>query len=214
MNTSHLLEHYGVAIGAITGALAARGKQLDLFGVVVLALVTAFGGGTLRDLLLGDLPVGWIREPSLVATATATALGTFALARHLTLPTSVLWIADAFALALFTVIGARKAFAFAVPSSIAVTMGVVTGVAGGMLRDVLTGEIPLVFRPQIYLYATAALCGAAVFVVLSDVQPGHPMNSILGILVTLGMRLAAIRWKLSLPVFPQDPGGTGTDAKG
>ncbi|MBM3844718.1 MAG: trimeric intracellular cation channel family protein [Verrucomicrobia bacterium] len=198
------IEHFGVAVGAIGGALAARGKQLDLFGVVVLAWVTAFGGGSLRDLLLGDLPVFWIRQPELVWTTTAAALATFGWARRRTTPDNTLVVADACALALFTVVGASKAMNFAVAPSIAVAMGVVTGVAGGMLRDVLTGEIPLVFRQQIYLYATASLCGASTFVLLSEFLPSRPWNPVAGILVTLVMRLAAIRWKLALPVFHKE----------
>jgi len=197
----YLLEHFAVAVSAITGVLAARGKQVDLFGVLVLALATAFGGGTVRDWMLGDVPVTWIRDPNYVATATATALITFLLARHFEALRHILLVADAFALALFTIVGAQKALNFHVAPSIAVAMGVTTGVVGGMLRDVLAGEIPLVFRPQIYLYATASLLGALVFVLLAEVFPQQPADTVIGISVVLVLRLAALRWKLGLPVF-------------
>lgn len=197
----YALEHFGVGVAAITGVLAARGKQVDLFGVIVLALVAAFGGGTLRDLLVGDRPLFWIRDPSFLLNASGVALIAFFAARFYEFPKFVLLVADAFALALFTAIGVKKALAFDVAPSIAVAMGVITGVAGGMMRDVLTGEIPLVFRRDIYLYATAALCGASVFVLLRNLSLTEQANMVVAAVVTLVLRLAAIRWKLGLPVF-------------
>jgi uncharacterized membrane protein YeiH len=195
------MEHWAVAVAAVSGVLAGQGKRVDLFGVLVLALVTAFGGGTLRDLLLGDVPVIWMREPHLLTTASSAAFATFIAARYFHPPVYTLLVADAFALALFTMIGTKKALAWGVAPSIAVTLGVITGVAGGIIRDVLTGEIPLVFRPQIYLYATAALVGAVVFVLVAG--SGHqPQAALLtGAAATLSLRLAAIRWKLNLPEF-------------
>jgi uncharacterized membrane protein YeiH len=196
-----VLEHFGVTVGAISGVLAARGKQVDLFGVIVLAIVTAFGGGTVRDLLL-DAPVFWMSDSSFLHNAGITALFTFFVVRVYAFPETVLMIADAFVLALFTVVGARKALAFGSGPAIAVTMGVITGVVGGVLRDVLTGEIPLVFRRQIYLYATAALIGALVFVGLHHAWPERPHTGVVaGLGVTLLLRLAAIRWRVSLPEF-------------
>lgn len=197
----YLMEHFAVAVAAVSGVLAGRGKQVDLFGVFVLALVTAFGGGTLRDLMVGDLPVAWIRDTPLLGTASTAAVVTFFAARFFEMPRNLLLVADAFALALITMIGARKALGFDVAPSVAVAMGVISGVAGGIVRDVLTGEIPLVLRPQIYLYATAAMLGATVFVLMT--QGGQPPQVALltGATVTLALRLAAIRWKLRLPVF-------------
>jgi uncharacterized membrane protein YeiH len=197
----YILEHFGVGVAAVTGVLAARGKRVDLFGVVVLALVTAFGGGSLRDVLLRDVPVFWIRDPNYLLNAVSVALVAFFVARFRQLPETALLIADAFALALFTTIGAKKALAFGVAPSIAVAMGIVTGVVGGIMRDVLTGEIPLVFRREIYLYATAALCGAVVLVLLNRWLPQPQVNMILASATTLILRLAAIRWKLGLPIF-------------
>ena len=197
----YFLEHFGVTVAAITGVLAARGKQVDLFGVLVLALVTALGGGTVRDVLLGDLPVFWTADQSYVLNATATAVVTFYLVRYHELPTTVLMVADAFVLALFTMIGTRKGLAFHVQPSIAVLMGVTTGVVGGILRDLLIGEIPLVFRRHIYLYATAAFGGASAFVLLNNYSASAKWNSILGVFVTLLLRLAGIRWRVALPLF-------------
>src|SRR5919202_1350674 len=102
------LEHFGVSVSAISGVLAARGKRIDLFGVLVLALVTAFGGGTVRDVLVGDLPPVWLRVPDYLLNAALTAVAAFFVVRLLELPRGVLLIADACALALFTIIGTRK----------------------------------------------------------------------------------------------------------
>jgi uncharacterized membrane protein YeiH len=197
----YVLEHFGVSVAAITGVLAARGKQVDLFGVLVLALVTAFGGGTVRDVLLGNLPVFWTADQSFILNASIAAVVTFYLVRFHELPVSVLMVADAFALALFTMIGTRKAAAISVAPAIAVMMGVTTGVAGGILRDLLIGEIPLVFRREIYLYATAAFGGALCFVLLHQYGVSAQMNAIISTLATLLLRLAGIRWKIQLPMF-------------
>jgi uncharacterized membrane protein YeiH len=195
-----LLEQFGVSVAAISGALAARGKQVDLFGVIVLALVTAFGGGTIRDLLL-DAPVFWIQHPGYLFNAFATAVMTFYLVRYRELPGTVLLVADAFALALFTMVGTRKGLSLGTPGSVAVVMGVITGVAGGIARDLLIGEIPLVFRREIYLYATAAFVGASVFVMLDHWGVNSQANMIVSTTTTLLLRLAGIRWRIALPLF-------------
>jgi uncharacterized membrane protein YeiH len=202
----YLLEHFAVAVCAITGVLAARGKRVDLFGIVVLAIVTAVGGGTLRDLLLDIRPVFWVADPNYLLTAVGFALLTFLVSRRGRWPMRILLIADAFGLALFTVIGVEKSLAAEAPGTVAVVLGVLTGVAGGMLRDVLTGEIPLVFRKQIYLYATAALVGASLYIGLREVPVPQPHLRLGCITVILVLRLAAMRWKLALPEFQsQEP---------
>jgi uncharacterized membrane protein YeiH len=196
-----LLDHFGVTVAAITGVLAARGKEVDLFGVIVLALVTAFGGGTIRDLALGSVPVFWVTNSGFLINGSITAVVTFYLVRYHELPTTVLMVADAFVLALFTIAGARKGLAFAVAPSIAIAMGVITGVMGGVLRDLLIGEIPLVFRREIYLYATAAFFGSCVFVLLQHWRPGGKGNVVMGATAVLLLRLAGIRWRIALPMF-------------
>jgi uncharacterized membrane protein YeiH len=196
----YFLDLFGVAVFAVTGSLAAGKKQMDLFGVVVLALATALGGGTLRDLILGAHPVFWISDTTYIFVGTAVAISVFVLARFLRPPARTLKFADAFGLAVFTVIGTQKAISLGVPGSIAVIMGVMTGVAGGIIRDMLSGEIPLVLKAEIY--ATASLCGAVVFAVLTNHFPDVPYPTPVAISVVLSLRLAAIHWKISLPVFP------------
>jgi uncharacterized membrane protein YeiH len=195
----YLLDLIGIAVFAITGSLAAGKKRMDLLGVVVLATVTALGGGTLRDLILGACPVFWVSSPVYLFVAAATAIVTFLLVRFFNLPHKLLSIADAFGLAVFTVVGTQKALALGTSPGIAVVMGVMTAVVGGMIRDVLSGEIPLILRREIY--ATASLFGAIVFCVISVFLQSHTLAIIASIAVTLGLRLSAIKWNLSLPLF-------------
>ena len=196
----YLADLFGVAVFAVTGALMAGRKSMDLFGVLVIAIITALGGGTLRDLILDNHPVSWIRDDCYIWVASLAALGTVIWV-YLTRPIHEkgLLIADAFGLSVFTVIGSEVAMQYAMPSSTAVIMGVMTGVAGGVMRDVICNEIPLIFRKEIY--ATACLFGALTFVLLREVQTPHWLDTGVAMLVVLTIRLAAIRWHLSLPRF-------------
>ena len=197
----YLFEHLGVAVRAISGVLAAGGKRIDLFGVIVLAVVTALGGGTLRDMALHKAEVFWIQDSNYVLTAMGTAVLMFFIARRWRMPPKSLAIADAFALGFFTILGTAKALVCDAGPFNAVVLGVMTGVAGGILRDVLVGEIPLVFRPATYLYATAAIAGIAVFVcggTLDGRKPGEPLAWRGD---HPGFALTSIQWRWSLPVF-------------
>ena len=195
----YFLDLFGTAVFAITGSLAAGKKRMDLFGVIVLALVTAIGGGTLRDLILQTDRVFWIADPTYIYVSAAAAILTFLLARRHVIPTRMFLVPDAFGLAIFTVIGAQKALALGISPAIAVIMGMMTGVVGGMMRDVLSGEIPLILRGEIY--ATASFAGGVVFAALMRLWPNEPLNIFLSVIVILSLRLAAIHWKVSLPVF-------------
>ena len=207
MTTQANLEHHSVGTAAISGVLAASGRQIDFFGVIVLAAVTTFGGGTLRDLLLGALPPPWLRDPSLLHTVLIAAVGTFFAARWLRFPQRVLLVADAGALALFTIIGTRKGMDHGLPPTAAIVTGVVTGVAGGMLRDTLLREVPLVFRREINLYATAAFLGAALYALVPRREwHNEPTVYAAAITLILGLRLASMKWRLTLPDFvSRDP---------
>ena len=194
-----LLDLFGVAVFAASGALEAGRKRMDVFGTVVVAIVTAIGGGTLRDLTLGIRPVLWISNPIYVIVATVAALVTFVLARWIQFPMKVLLILDAFGLAMYTIIGCQRALDVNVSYIIVVVMGVITGVAGGILRDILCGEIPLVLRHEIY--ATASLAGGILFVTLYSLGVDKSTTVISAVALISIIRLAAIYWRLSLPVF-------------
>jgi uncharacterized membrane protein YeiH len=195
---SDLLGLLGVAVCAITGVLEAGRKQIDLFGVVVIALVAALGGGTLRDLLLAR-PVFWVVEHDYLVAALAAGLATFVLARLVRLPTRLFLIPDALGLALFTIIGTRIALELNAHWLVASLMGVITGVFGGIVRDVLCNEVPLVFSGE--LYASAAWSGALLLVltharhVEGNIAVAAPMVAVFLI------RMAGIHWRIRLPKF-------------
>jgi len=195
-----LIEFFGVAVFAVSGALAAGRKSLDLLGVVVIATVTAVGGGTTRDLLLDRNPVFWIAEPTYLAVATAAALLTVAYTRWRRAPAKALAIADALGLGFFVIGGAQIAEALELPWIIIVVMGVVTGVAGGVIRDVLTAEIPMILRRG-ELYATTAIVGVSAYLLLVALGVPRPIPAGVGMVTIVAFRLAAIFWGLRLPVF-------------
>jgi len=163
-----LLDLLGVAVFAVSGALQAGRKSMDLFGVVVIAVVTAIGGGTIRDVLLENRPIFWIEDPNYLLVILAAAALTIVYTRFFEPPRGSLLVADAFGLSLFTIVGANIADQAGAPGLIVVIMGAITGAAGGLLRDVLCAEIPLILRRDIY--ATAAIAGATVYVLLTGLN--------------------------------------------
>jgi uncharacterized membrane protein YeiH len=201
----YYLDLLGVAVFAVSGALAAGRKSLDLLGVLVIAVVTAIGGGTLRDLLLNRHPIFWIADPSYLVVISISALLTLVYVRLRRPPGNSLLIADAFGLALFTIMGARIAEDAGLSPIIIVLMGAMTGVAGGILRDVLSAEVPLILRRDIY--ATAAIAGASLYLVVQALGSGATVATAVGICAILVLRLLAILSGLRLPVFrlPEEP---------
>lgn len=192
----------GCAVFAIAGTLLAFRKHMDGFGVIVLASATAIGGGTTRDLIL-DVPVFWVEDPTYFAVIAGTALITIVWLRFKAyIPVNRLLIADAFGIAFFTVLGAEKALTSGVHPIIAVILGTMTAVFGGMIRDVLARDVPMVLKSE--LYATTCIAGGVLFVVLYPFNPAIAMVS--AILTTLVFRLGAIRYHWSLTVFKEPSG--------
>ncbi len=172
---------------------------MDIFGVVVLGYVTALGGGTLRDIILGIRPIFWVSDSLYLAVATVAAISTFFLARRWKLPVNVLMLADAIGLAVFTTIGFQKALYVTNSYSIAIIMGVITAAFGGLIRDILSGEVPLILRREIY--ASASLCGAVMLAFLTYLDLAASLALSSAILTALIIRVAALYWNLSLPLF-------------
>jgi len=165
----YIADLLGVAVFATAGALAAQGKRLDILGVVVLAIVTSIGGGTIRDITLDIHPVVWIADTTYLWVAIISAVVAFVVCRYMQYPRRLLLILDAMGLALFTVLGAEKALALEFSPIIAVMMGVITGCAGGMIRDILTGQIPLILQRDGELYATCSIVGAIFYIAFYEV---------------------------------------------
>ncbi|HSO06461.1 MAG TPA: trimeric intracellular cation channel family protein [Pelomicrobium sp.] len=187
-----------VAVNAATGVLEAGRKPIDLFGMVVVALAAALGGGTIRDVLL-DRSVFWIADVTYLYTAFLAGVATFALVRLVRLPPNLFLLPDAVGLALFTILGTEIALAFGAPWFTATLLGVITGVFGGVLRDILCNEVPLVFSGQ--LYATAAWTGAVVLVGARAAGVEGQTAAWIAFCAILAIRLAALRWHIGLPVF-------------
>jgi uncharacterized membrane protein YeiH len=199
----YLLDLFGVAVFAITGSLRVREKKLDLLGVLIIALVTALGGGTTRDVLLDIRPIFWITDMSYIVVAVLAALFTFATARWVAFPHRFLLICDALGLSVAAILGVQVSLAHGAPLLIAIMMGMVSGTVGGVIRDILSNEIPLIFGNE--LYATAALGGSAVFVVAQEMGASEPFTLAAGIGTVLALRLFALRFKIRLPEFEAQP---------
>ncbi len=195
----------GVAVFAISGALAAGRKSLDLLGVLVIAVVTAVGGGTLRDVLLDRTPVFWIQDTTYLFVIIAATFVTIFYSRYRKPPMKALLIADAFGLALFAILGAGIAQSAGASGIIVMIMGTMTGVAGGVIRDILTNEIPLILRRD--FYATAALLGILLYQFLLAISVPDSIATVSSMILIIVLRFAAIFKNLRLPVFklPDEP---------
>lgn len=199
----HWLDLVGVAVFAISGALTAGRHRLDLLGVVVIATTTAIGGGTLRDVLLGRQPF-WIADPSYLVAIIVAALLMVPYVRFARPPERSLEVADALGLSLFSVAGAQVAEAAGVSAIIVVVMGTITGVAGGVMRDVLCNEVPMILRKG-NLYAAAAISGLVVYILLRDTPLPRPWPSLAAMGVIASVRGASILFNWSLPEFHLPP---------
>lgn len=187
-----------VAVSAITGVLEAGRKPIDLFGMTLVALASALGGGTIRDMLL-DRSVFWLDDQAYLVCALAAGVATFALVRLVRLPANLFLLPDAIGLALFTVVGTQIGIAWGVPWLAASLLGVITGVVGGVLRDILCNEVPLVFSGV--LYGTAAWAGALLFIALWSGGVAPAPASYAAMAFIIAVRLAALRWRIGLPRF-------------
>jgi uncharacterized membrane protein YeiH len=193
-----LLDFVGVAVYAVSGALAAGRKNLDILGVVVIATVTAIGGGTIRDVLLAR-QVFWIAQPTYLYVILFSALATIMYTGRFSPPDRALAVADALGLALFSISGAQIAEGLEHQGVVVVLMGTLTGVAGGAMRDVLSAEIPLILRKG-QIYATAAIAGVVVYVLLQG-WIDRDYAALIGMACIAGVRIGAIVWNWTLPVY-------------
>lgn len=196
----HILELLGVAVFAISGALAAGRKSLDWLGVAVIAAVTALGGGTVRDVLLDRHPISWIARPGYLAACLVATAVTLLYVRMRTPPFRALFVADALGLAFFTISGVQIAEQSGLSGLLAPIMGVITGVVGGVARDVLLAEIPLILRRG-QLYASAAIAGAALYPLLERAGMSRDAAAIAGMATIAFVRFAAIAYRIELPVL-------------
>ena len=206
----HICAIFGTIVAAIAGATASSRVRMDVFGVIVCGSIAALGGGTLRDILLGGLTMAdgspvvvyWVLPSGAeyFYYATITCVLVFYITRFIHVPTGTIRVADAFSLAFFTILGAAKAHSLGCSWLVSIAMGICTGVAGGALRDILTGNVPYVFRPG-ELYATASLVGTCVFLGLAYLNCYYGLAFTLGLVVVFVVRMAAVYLNWSLPSY-------------
>jgi uncharacterized membrane protein YeiH len=197
MNIIYILDLIGTAAFAASGAWAGVRRHMDLFGVLVLGAVTAVGGGTLRDLLLGDIPPFSLKDEAYIYIAIAVSLVVFANRNSFKTFEKPLLYFDAIGLGTFVVIGTTKAVDFQLGALGSVLMGVMTGTAGGVLRDLLANQVPLILRREIY--ASACIAGGTLLVVLEDFGTARPVAALLSAGTVILVRLLAIYYDWSLP---------------
>lgn len=197
MNLLYFLDILGTFVFAISGIRLAAKKDLDLFGAAVIGFVTAVGGGTTRDILLGNYPVGWIQDPIYPITILIAVPFTYIFRKYIVNMTRTLFIFDTIGIGIFTILGLEKALSLGANPGIAIAMGMVSAVVGGVIRDILCNEIPLIFRKEIY--AMACLIGALVFFFLQELAVPPNINYIVTVLLIVVVRIIVIKKGLNMP---------------
>lgn len=202
------MEQYNLLIGdiitvcgtfsfAVSGAFAAMQKRLDVFGVLIVAFVTSVGGGTLRDLLLGVTPVFWLKTANYSVLIVITAIVAMIFWKRIKKWKIILFLFDSLGLGFFTIIGIQKGLNYDLSPGICVALGTVTGCFGGIARDILLNNIPLIFRKEIY--ATACIIGGLVFLLLRYFGVDDTIVKVTSVAVVFLIRIIAVKYKLSLP---------------
>jgi uncharacterized membrane protein YeiH len=201
-----LIDILGTITFAISGVFAAMQKRLDIFGILIISFITSIGGGTLRDVLLGDLPVTWMRDietPLIILVSAVCAI----LFRHIIKNfQQTLFIFDSLGLGFFTVLGIQKGIKFGLNPGICVVLGTVTGCFGGVIRDILLNNIPLIFRREIY--ATACILGGIIYFILFETSFPKEWLDVTVMLVVFLIRFLAVKFNVVLPdLYSEDKKG-------
>lgn len=189
----------GTFFFAISGTLAATKKELDVFGALVIGFITAIGGGSIRDIVLGKFPLIWIQDPNYGIVILAAVILSLLFKTHLSKLRKTFFLFDTLGIALFTVMGIQKALSLEAPIVVAVFLGMTSAVMGGMIRDVICNDIPLILRAE--LYATSCLAGALVYIILIQFSDLNLVNALSSFSTVILVRLLAIKFKWRLPVI-------------
>ncbi|MES2416959.1 MAG: trimeric intracellular cation channel family protein [Bacteroidota bacterium] len=199
ISTTYVIEVLGTIAFAISGSFAAMQRRLDPFGVLIIAFVTSIGGGTVRDLLLGDTPVAWMRDVNYCLLILVTSLLTIYFKTHIKKFKVTLFLFDSLGLGLFTLVGVQKGIVFGLSPGICVALGTITGCFGGIIRDTLLNTIPLIFRKEIY--ATASILGGVLYFGLLFFNLKADVAKIVVIAFIFTLRIIVVKYKLALPKF-------------
>lgn len=192
----------GTLVFAISGVLTAVEKKFDFVGAVIIGSVTAIGGGTIRDVLIGSTPVGWMQNPEYLFTIICAVIICYFFYAPVVKWRKGLFLFDTIGIGLFTILGVQKTLDIGLHPLIAVTMGVVSAVFGGVLRDILTNREPLIFRKEIY--ATACLIGALAYIFATTLMTNQNVSMIIGISIVIIIRSLSVKFHWTLPYTPRN----------
>lgn len=194
-----LFDYIGTMVFAISGTLTAAQKKLDIFGAIFIGFVTAIGGGTVRDIMLGNTPVSWIQSTDYFFVILFGILITVIFKKTVLKWRNTLFLFDTIGIGVFTVLGLEKALSFGIDAPIAVIMGLSSAVVGGIIRDTLCNEVPLIFHREIY--ATACIAGAIVYLVLAYLNINPQIYNWVTVATIICIRIVAVRFKLTMPTL-------------
>jgi uncharacterized membrane protein YeiH len=197
MSLIYALDLLGTFVFAISGTLAAAEKRFDIFGAAVLAFVTAVGGGTIRDLLIGNTPVGWMKDLNYIFCIGLAIPVSYFFRNYIQRLRKTMFLFDTIGIGLFTVLGLKTTLGIGLAPVIAVMMGTVSAVFGGVLRDILSNEVPLIFRKEIY--ASACIIGGGCYLLILKTGLKEDWVIFLTVLIVIGIRAFAVKKGLSLP---------------
>ncbi len=193
----YTLDILGTIAFAISGVLVAIEKRMDLFGILIIAFVTAVGGGTLRDLLIGSTPVSWMRDITFTYVILASAVFAILFRKKIDYLRTSLFLFDTIGIGLYTVVGIEKGLQLELHPIICIALGTVTASFGGVIRDILGNEIPVIFRKEIY--ATACILGGGIYFLLSQFPIRSDIIFIVAGITVILIRLLAVKFKIALP---------------
>jgi uncharacterized membrane protein YeiH len=193
----HIVEILGTFSFAVSGTSVAMKKKLDIFGILIISFVTSIGGGTLRDIMLGNTPVAWLRDATTINVILASTIGTVLFGKFISKLNVSLFLFDNLGLGLFTFIGIQKGMDMHFSNGVCVAIGMLSGCFGGVIRDTLLNEIPLVFRKEIY--ASTCILGGAVYFLLHALKVDNQLSQMIGIAIIVLLRIIVVRFNLSLP---------------
>nr|WP_294870271.1 trimeric intracellular cation channel family protein [uncultured Pedobacter sp.] len=199
INTMDAIEILGTISFAISGSFAAMQRRLDPFGVLIIAFVTSIGGGTVRDLLLGDTPVAWMRDVNYCLLILLTSIATIFFKTHIKKFKVTLFLFDSLGLGLFTMLGIQKGIVFGLSPGICIALGTITGCFGGIIRDTLLNTIPIIFRKEVY--ATACIMGGILYFTLLYFNLKEDLAKVAVIAFIFTVRIVVVRYKVTLPKF-------------
>ena len=202
MDIIYLIDILGTFAFAISGALVALDKKFDIFGVVIIAFITAVGGGMLRDILINAHPINWIGDLNYLYTIFSAVIFTFLFKSKIAYLSKTLFLFDTIGISVFTLLGLQKGLSYDLHPLVALIMGMISAVFGGVLRDVLTAKVPLIFEKEIY--ASACLAGGVMYLILNHFRVQENINFIISALVVVIIRVVAVRFSLELPKIKVD----------